>query len=359
MNTQNTEKNSLDLTFTGNIFLFYAFDLGDDINLNKIRESNVVKIAHRTWPKYFKHYHVPLSLDIPVPKHTVKVLRANLHHFGALSLLYKIPFKGTLAELRSKLLKLDSHYQQHSVDDAYGIYKKIKPYVNQAKFFHHMTSYPMIHVNPQQELEGAQLIERFGSIIASTLRFEMSTISPYQKNEILHSTTGYYREDVVIIDTEASFIYDAEPYELLDFFELALIQQLELQYFDKLLDKKLDAVYGQATQKVSPYSYLPFVGTLYDPLSELTKLKVDISVITERLDNSIRLMGEAYYSEIYNLLIKKLEVESWRSSVEKKLAIVHDVRAIYQTKINTVREDMLSVLIIILIMIEVLVGLLK
>lgn len=355
----NTENNNFELTFTGNIFLFYAFDLGDDIALNTIRDSAVVKVAHRTWPKYFKHYHVPLSLTIPTQKNAIKVLRANLHNFGALSLLYKIPFKGTLAELRSKLLKLDSHYQQHSVDDAYSIYKQIKPFVTQAKFFHHMTSYPVIHVNPQSELDGAQFIEQFGSIIASTLRFEMSTISPFQKNEILQSTTGYYREDIVIIDTEASCIYDAEPYELLDFYELALIQQLELQYFDKLLDKKLDAVYGQATQKVSLYNYLPFVGTLYDPLSELTKLKVDISVITERLDNSIRLIGEAYYSEIYQLLENKLEVESWRASVDKKLAIVHDVRSIYQSKINTVREDMLSVLIIVLIMIELLVGILK
>ena len=44
---------------------------------------------------------------------------------------------------------------------------------------------------------------------------------------------------------------------------------------------------------------------------------------------------------------------------EKKLSIVRDVRSIYQNKINSIREDMLSVLIIILILIEVIIGLSK
>ncbi len=344
--------------FTGNIYLLHAFDIGDAINLEQVKVSKNVPVVTRLWPKYFKHYHIPLTVDLPAEKSGTQCTRANIHNFGAISCIYKVPFNGTLSALRGKLNQLDEQYQNQSAHDVNGLFKQIKPFISQPKFYHHRSSYLVIHIDPQPDtLDSAQLQELYGAIIASSLRFETITISKFQIDDILKSTTGYYRQDLVIIDTEAAFVYDADCYELLDFFEFALAQQLELQYFDKLLDTKLDDVYEQAIQPRSFYNYLPFVGTVYDPLSELTKLKVDISVITERLDNSIKLAGEAYYSEIYRLLVKKLELETWRSSVEKKLAIVRDVRSIYQNKINSIREDMLSVLIIVLIFIEVVIGL--
>jgi hypothetical protein len=344
--------------FTGNIYLVYAFDIGDAINIGQVKATGNLQTIARIWPNYFKHYHIPLTVDLPSGKNGMKCIRANIHHFGVLSLIYKVPFKDTLTSLRNKLTKLDELYENQSAHDANALYKSIKAFTAQQKFFHHRTSYLVIHIDPQPEIfDSALLSEKFGPIIASSLRFETTTISNFQIDDILQSSTGYYRQDLVIIDTEAAFVYDDECYDLLDFFEFALIQQLELQYFDKLLDTKLDDIYEQAIQPKSLYNYLPFVGILYDPLGELSKLKVDISVITERLDNSIKLAGEAYYSEVYRLLVKKLELENWRTSVEKKLAIVRDVRSIYQNKINVIREDMLSVLIIILITIEVIIGL--
>ncbi len=347
-----------DHAFSGSIYLLYALDVGDMINLEQVKNSRLLTTVTRIWPKYFKHYHIPLTVDLPVATPGIQCIRANIHHFGSISLVYKVPFNGTLAALRDKLNKLDEQYEAQSTHDANTVFKLIKPFVSQQKFFHHKTSYLVIHIDPQPDIvDSTEFPKRYGSIIASALRFETTNISDFQIEDILKSRTGYYRQDLVIIDTEAAFVYDAECYELLDFFEFALIQQLELQYFDKLLDTKLDDVYEHAIQPRSFYTYLPFVGTVYDPLSELSKLKVDISVITERLDNSIKLAGEAYYSEIYRLLVQKFELDTWRSSVEKKLAIVRDVRSIYQHKINSIREDMLSVLIIVLIFIEVIIGL--
>ena len=355
----NLSVQTIEQLFTGNIYLVYAFDIGDAIDLEQVKASKQLQTIARIWPKYFRHYHIPLTVDLPPAKNGIKCIRANIHHFGALSLIYKVPFKDTLTALRNKLNKLDEQYENQSAHDANSLYKLIKQFTAQHKSFHHRTSYLIIHIDPQPEiLDSALLSQTYGPIIASSLRFETTTISDFQIEDILQSTTGYYRQDLVIIDTEAAFVYDDECYELLDFFEFALIQQLELQYFDKLLDTKLDEVYEHALQPRSFYNYLPFVGMVYDPLGELSKLKVDISVITERLDNSIKLAGEAYYSEIYRLLVKKLELENWKTSVDKKLTIVRDVRSIYQNKINVIREDMLSVLIIVLIFIEVIIGLL-
>ena len=376
-----------DPLFSGNIYLLYTFDVGDDVNLGMIKASKQLHVYQRSWPKHFKHYHVPLcvQLDHPVnpsadhntqenphTSHNIhnnkntdnstknQCFRINIHHFGALSFIYKINFSGTLTELKHRVSTLDQEYQNKSLSTELALFEKIKDYVVQPKFFQHRASYVKITITPQPEKFSSKvLIEKYGSTIASALRFETTTLSDFQIKEILESTTGYYQDDLVIIDTEAAFVYDTDSEELLDFFEQALVQQLELQYFDKLLDKKLDAVYERAVHIKSLKNYLPFIGTIYDPLSELSKLKVDISVITERLNNSIRLAGEPYYSRIYQLLTEKFELELWQQSIEKKLHIVRDVLSIYQNKINAIREDILSVLVIFLIMIEVLVAFIR
>jgi len=81
-------------------------------------------------------------------------------------------------------------------------------------------------------------------------------------------------------------------------------------------------------------------------------------VITERLEGSIKIIGEPYYSELYELLVEKLDLANWRNSIDRKLSLT-TYKAHTQHKIDVVRGDMLSVLIIILIFIELIVGILE
>lgn len=197
-------------------------------------------------------------------------------------------------------------------------------------------------------------------MIASMLRFETESLSEIQRDEILESAMGYYRGDLIVIDTSAAFVYDSEYHETLDFFEFANIQHLELQYFDRVLDQQLNAIYEEKVRKLSVKAYIPFIGTLSrSPVDELGKLRVDISVITERLESSIKLISEPYFSELYALLQDKLDLKNSQETIEKKLSIVQDIRTVFQHKVDSAREDLLSVLIAILIMIELVVALLK
>jgi len=68
--------------------------------------------------------------------------------------------------------------------------------------------------------------------------------------------------------------------------------------------------------------------------------------------------GEPYFSKLYELLVTKLDLISWRDSIEKKFSIIQDIRSVFQHKVDAAREDLLSVLIIILIFIELIIGIL-
>lgn len=346
--------------FSGNIFIFHAFDVGEDINLAAIKKSGKLLFQPTLVPKYFKNYHTPLTVELPHPQHTNRCIGANLYHFGAIGLMYQIPFTETLETLRQDLNAINNTFQEQSVSDAHNLFNKIKSSIYQPNFFQHRTSYLIIQVDPKSGIiDIDQLKQRYGSIIASMLRFEAEQLSEHQKNEILAENIGYYRGDLVIIDTECAFVYDSDYHELLDFFEFANIQQLELQYFDKVLDQQLNAFYERKKPSIPFSAYIPFIGTKIDPVSELDRLKVDISVITERLKNSIKLSGEAYYSELYEYLERKLDLINWKESIDEKLAIIRDIKTVYNDKVNMAREDILEVLIIILIFIELMVGIFK
>lgn len=344
--------------FTGNIVIFHAFDVGEDMNLDAIKDQQLLVRRPLLLAKYFKNYHIPLAVELPHPHTSTRCQSAKLHNFGVITLAYSIPFSESLDELRSHINGIDDEYREQSVIDAGNLFKRIKPEIVQPKFFNLRKSYVLIQVDPDPAIDIIKLKEEFGSTIASLLRFETEFLSEYQKNEMLQSAVGYYRGDLIVIDTEAAFIYDDEYEEVLDLFEFANMQQLELQYFDRLLDQQMSVVYEREITRLPWRAYLPFIGARRDPIGDLGKLKVDISVITERLENSIKLAGEEYFSEIYALLVENLDIRNWKESINRKLDIILDVRTVYENKVDALREDLLSTLIIVLIFIETVVAIL-
>lgn len=359
--SENNENKPIEQLFEGNIYLFHAFDVGDDINLEKVKASGVVIPQPLTLSKFFKNYHLPLAIEIPEAEKNPTCVNAKIHNFGAISLLYKIPFKDTLKNIRQQLDGIDNQWTEQSLIDVEAIFKDIKPYIGKSHFFHTRSSYVVIQVDPLPNLlDMVKLKDTYGGVIASTLRFETETLSENQKNEILADAIGYFRGDLIVIDTEAAFIYDDEYQDLLDFFEFANIQHLELRYFDRTLDQQLNYIYEGRVRKVPLKSYFPFIGTLSKgPVDELDKLKVDVSVIAERLEGSIKLASEPYYSELYALLMEKRELKNLKESIDKKLGIVKDVLSTLQHKTEAIREDMLTVSIIVLICIELIIGVLS
>lgn len=357
---KNQEQKNSDEIFSGNIYIFHAYDVGDDINLEAIKNANVLEQELSTLSKYFKNYHIPLTVKLP-PTQDSQCMGIRIHNFGAISLTYKIQFNATLSQVRTNLEALDDRFQEQSLKDVSTIFKKIKPFIKKSNFFSTKSSYVVIQVDPKDEFSDTVMFkQKCGALIASMLRFETESLSEVQRDELLESAMGYYRGDLIVIDTAAAFVYDSEYIETLDFFEFANIQHLELQYFDRVLDQLLNAIYEDKVRKLSLKAYIPFIGTIStSPVDELGKLRVDISVITERLESSIKLVAEPYYSELYSLLQDKLDLKNWQESIEKKLSIVTDIRTLFQHKVDGAREDILSVLIAILIMIELVVAILR
>lgn len=361
MQHENTSASPNQQEFTGNIYIFHAFDVGDEINLEAIANEDHIITRSYTIPKFFKNYHMPLEIDLPHPHSSSGCHSVRIHNFGTISLTYKIPFTDTLEEVRRTIETIDNKFQEQSVIDTSNVYKAIRNHVKKGRFFHTKSSYVVIQVDVKHnQISVDKLKSNYGSTIASIIRFEKEMLSEYQINEILDGAIGYFKGDLIIVDTDCAFVYDPDYEEILYLFEFANIQALELRFFDRLLDQKLNLIYEEKFGRLDLKSYLPFAGsTASTPVDELGKLKVDIQVIIERMDSSIKLIGEPYFSEIYNLLVDRLDLEGWRKSINQKLDIIMDIRNVIQHKVDSIRGDIMEVLIIILIFIEVVMGFLK
>lgn len=358
MTAEKTDTNG-ERIFTGNVFIFHAFDVSDEINLNAVKDAEHIITRPFIIPKFFKNYHMPLEIDLPHPHSSSACQSVRLHNFGTISLTYTVPFNDTLENVRENIEALEHKYQEQSVIDAGNVYRAIKKYVKAGKFFNTRASYIAIQVDAQADtIETAQFKEQYGSVIASMLRFETQTLSEHQKKDILESAISYFKGELIIVDTDAAFVYDPDYQEILYIFEFANLQSLELRFFDRLLDQKINTIYEEKAIRLPMRAYLPFIGsTRRSPVDELSQLKVDIQVIIERMESSLRLVGEPYFSELYEMLVDKLDLQGWRSAITQKLDIIGEIQSVVQHKVDSVRGDMLEVLIIILIFIELLIAL--
>ncbi len=346
--------------FTGNILFFYAFDVGDDIDLDMIKHKGLVDTCVMPLSAYFKNYHIPLAFRLN--EYAIEgsslinasCIASKVHHFGVISLCYRIPFEDTFENLKVKIIDIKKSFDDKSEIDAKSTFKKINAAIRKPRFYSLKNSYFAVQVYPLKDQLSADAFKKlYGSKIASLLRLEVYNLSDYQRDEILASSIGYYGQDLIIVDSAASFIYDDEYFEPLEFFESANIQKLELQYFDRVLDQKLNFFYAQHAYKVPLKAYMPLISERVDlPVSRLAKLKVDISVVTERLENSIKMAGDEYYSKLYSMLVEKMSIRGWRDSINRKLSIIQDLYTVYQDRLDTIHEELLTVVIIILIALE-------
>jgi hypothetical protein len=346
----------------GNILFFYVFDVGEEIDLDKIKKKGLVPVKSVPLSPYFKNYHIPLFFELPEEPKKEEIpaiqgsscITSKIHNFGVVSFCYKVPFEDSLDELKLKVIDVKKIFDHKSKVDAKITFEKILPTIKKSRFCNLESFYFAIQVDPLRgRISPDDFREDYGEQIATLLRLEMQVLSEYQRNEILAATTAYSGQDFLVVDSEASFIYDDEYFELIELFEFMTIQQLELQYFDRLLDEKLNFFYVEQAFKVPLRAYIPVLGERFNlPISVLAQLRADISVVTERVENSIKMAGDTYFTKVYYILREQLSVDDWRDSINRKLRIIQDIYTVYQDRLDIIHEEILTIVIIVLIAME-------
>jgi len=287
------------------------------------------------------------------------VLRA--HDFGALTVMMRLPLTGSLDDLgplTASLVRVKT-LEGLAVDLARQALPLAAPAVTRVGFNDFVEDFYVIQVDRFDEaVAPAALVERYRAPIALALRCEKEHLAEGEAEEVFENAISYHPNELVVTDWNAAFLYHTDHSRVLDVLEFLNVQLLELRFFDRRLDNRLShllQVVYQSRPRLRTLMYNPYGAAL----DEVSELKVETTLIAERVANALKFIDDLYLAKVYSATAERLHLDAWRASVEAKLRVVHEIFDILNTRAATYRNEALELTIIVLIAVEIVLGLVR
>ena len=199
---------------------------------------------------------------------------------------------------------------------------------------------------------GAELVSRCGSVIAQIVRGEVVPLSKTEEAEILQSNISYYPQDVTVIGWNVAFVFDSPSgaETAIQLLEYANSQLLEFRHYDELLTRELARVYRYLDKKTSLWRRWRLGGAA----TQLQQLLVDVTELTERVDNSIKFLSDMFDARLYRLAAAKVGVPDYKNLVSAKLKTAGDLYRYMVDEFHQSRTFILELTVVIILIIELL-----
>lgn len=172
------------------------------------------------------------------------------------------------------------------------------------------------------------------------------------REEILKYSLSYGREDTTILSWDTALLISPEPpSDLIELIEFANVQVLELRYYDRVLTRQMEMMYDdiELADRLSRFSRIRLYHIL---MSRIMETHAEISEITEKVDNLIKITEDIYYARVYATALQVLRSSQWRSGVDRKIAVIRENYRMLSEEVNIQHSNFLEWIIIILIALE-------
>ncbi|MFZ2970049.1 MAG: hypothetical protein WA063_02800 [Minisyncoccia bacterium] len=186
---------------------------------------------------------------------------------------------------------------------------------------------------------------------AKFLRNEDRQLSGYEQNEAFKYHFSYTPEDITIIDWDrAVTIGMSSEDDVWDVLEYVNIQLLELRYYEKELDNRLDEIYQFS--KAKRLTVIEFYKT-QKLMQKTLAIFIEYSFVEKRINNFLRLTGDEYLSRIYLAASNRLNLIKTQDNLKNRLRDTKDLYEMLSSELSSVRAEILEIIIIILIIFEI------
>lgn len=362
----------------GAILAYRQYDIAHEIDLKKIlalweTEPNKVIRRYQLNKDPFRTVvmrEAPLTLSGGEENLGIK-LKDNLQDlpaavevkiwgYGVISFSYKIAIPENLEwkdlVLLGSLLDSDSVIDDLSVkkrDDLFTRLRDInclkKPEINDT--FEDYTTYLIeeIEERTKSKTEGEpdqikkikdpqELLKKH--CIAELLLAEPSrTLSDSTRKSIQSSFSQYTNKDMILLDWNTALIVDftkeKDHVDYIDLIEFSLAQLLELRIYDERLDEQLDQLYDSLEKK-----QFDSITNVYSAMSEEAgRLYMEFSDFFEKLDNSIKTVGDYYLAKILRNADKRFGYDELKRNMYRKIEALRDLSTMYQDKVETLIDS--------------------
>lgn len=350
----------------GTCLMLYAFDVGQEVHLDRCRARLAFEASTRPLPtrrgsqSYFAYEPAPIrvsqgSLSIPVAGEKVEVsVELSIFDFGAMSVLYRFPFAGDLARMLPVAVALSegAGLEEDARSRVSQLVFRLEDGIDRPHIDSLVEDYFILHAARFEEpLTATELLKRHGPLVAQALRFEPHPLSRQEVRSALREHISYGPDDLVVVDWGGAFIYDRDCDDTIDVLVYANMQLIELRWLDRNLDRAvteaLDALeveYRGARRLLRPYA---------EPMRTVSRYQLESSVIFERIENTLKLFGDQYLARVCQLAATRFYLSRWQGEVVRKLELLGEVYSRMNDRAEALRSEVLEWIIIWLIVFEI------
>lgn len=342
------------------------YDVAETISLEALRSRLGAETPEREprfrhpAPGYVRFEKFPVVEELePVVISTGERFRCRLKYFeyGVVSAELELPFTAEFAEMvvlssrwtsATEIETCTANLVRQRVDNFKSVF--IQPY---ASFL--SEDYYVVRLNDARDEDGrprtaANLLATYGDGIAQIVRGENQALAPSERNEAIQSCMSYYPNDLLVVGWVAALVYDA--YEgapaTIQLLEYANTQLLEFRHYDEVLSGVLDTAY----QLLERRGGLLRNWKMARQAEALNTIRLDITELIERTDNSIKFLSDMFYARAYKMAAKRVGVTDYRNLVEEKLRTAGELYQFMVNEFHQARAFILELMVVAILVIE-------
>jgi hypothetical protein len=199
-----------------------------------------------------------------------------------------------------------------------------------------------------------------GAPLAALLLGETSPVplSREEREDVLKHAFTYLQDDLAVVDWNSAFVLEPSGVDdIPDLLEFATAHLLELRFYDALLDRELATIYDEIEASgAKPNIFTPRHRKLQ---RRTAALLLELSEMTERLENAVKIVGDFYLARVYQSAVRRFRLPAWQESVLRKQKLLAGVNELLKGEADQRRSEMLEIVVILLILWEVLYALIR
>ncbi len=348
----------------GQVVALFAFDVGYEVSLERLSAMMATTPVQplsrkKQTPTYLQYTTPPQILSLGLASGHFAVtgnIQATIFDFGAVSIAYRWPIGqgnemslGGLPQMSHDLYKLN--LEPHAREQAEALMRKIEPAIYRPRLADLVEDYYLFVIEKlDQTMRAEELLAQHRGLLARALRFETADLSRAQQDEALSQAISYYENDLVLLDWNSAIIYDRDYEDTASVLELINVELLEARYIDRQLDRKINE-YGALARKRIEWP-IPLRTPYKQAIQELAELRVESSLVNERVENALKLVGDLYLARLHSAAARRFYIHEWDRIISRKLEIISDFYQLLNDRIHTAQSQALELTIVVLIVVE-------
>ena len=350
----------------GSILVYRVFDIAEEVNLSVVEKILSEAISNerlklKKGPRnalVMKNAPVILNIqeiDFEILGQTIRSeVYAKIWDYGVLSLIFQIPI-GTgsswtkLIEY-SSYLEADQKIDQIAKNKANDLVQMLKPALQKPRNWEQFEDYIVYFLEKINGIEKAADLLTKADIPSLILGENQFVPSEKSKQSILESNYQYSSEDLCVIDWNSAVVVEPSgKKEVPEVLEFALTHMMEMRYYDDLLDDRLYELYDEV-EKTRGSIFKSRFSTL---AREASGRFIEFSEFIERIDNSLKVVGDFYLATIFRGASVKFRIKDWQESVTQKMDLMARVSELLSTEVHAGRSLILETIVVLLIATEI------